>query len=345
MRIACCAALAHAAALGGDAADEAGAIAAATRALRACPTSADMQRHGCIALAALAARAPLGCVPVARSKGAATAAAAALTWACGESAADNPIVADTRARACQALCSLAALPGCRREACAAGALEALLRLLRTLRLDAQVQDAGDKALLALITDDVACQKRALALGALHITPKSAHPSRKAVETLLRGCVADGQSAAAADADAAAAALLAELDAESAAASAAQHKRKAKQQQKKQQAQHADAAAAADDGAAGASCSSAAGAGAQASTATEAEGASHAADGPSGSSDGAVRIRQAAPEARGCQGGALGRRCGGRCGKWQRTRRGGQRCGRCRRSRRCRCARRACCTRV
>ncbi len=186
---------------GGDDANETGAIAAVTRALLHFPSNADVQRHGCSALASLAARAPSGRVPAARAKGAAAAAAAALTWACGEGA-DNPIVAHTRVCACEALRCLAALPGCRQEACAAGALEALTRLLRAPRLlDTQVQVAGDGALLALITDDAACQKRALAAGALEL-PASAHI---ALLALLRGCVADGQRAAAADAAAAAAA--------------------------------------------------------------------------------------------------------------------------------------------
>ena len=263
---------------GGDDANETGAIAAVTRALLHFPSNADVQRHGCSALASLAARAPSGRVPAARAKGAAAAAPAALTWACGEGA-DNPIVAHTRVCACEALRCLAALPGCRQEACAAGALEALTRLLCAPRLlDTQVQVAGDGALLALITDDAACQKRALAAGALEL-PASAHI---ALLALLRGCVADGQRAAAADADAAAAALLAELDAESAAAAAAQHKRKAKQQKKQKQAHHADAAA---DHPAGASGSGAAGEPAQ---------ASHAADLPSGSSGDAAC--EAAPSA-------------------------------------------------
>jgi hypothetical protein len=289
MLVACCAGLGHAAVLGNDAADAAGgdtadetsAIAVVTRALLQCPSIVDVQRHGCSALAALASRAPNGRVPVARCKGAAAAAAAALTWACGEGA-DDANVAHARACACEALRCLAPLPGCRQEACAAGALEALVRLLRAPRLlDEEVLASANHALLALIADDAACQKRALAAGALQL-PASAHPSRIALLTLLRGCVADGQSAAAADADAAAAALLAELDAESTAAAAAQHKRTAKQQKKKQ-AQRADAADD-DDADTGASGSGAAGEPAQ---------ASHAADKPSGSGDAACEAASSA----------------------------------------------------
>jgi hypothetical protein len=214
-----CAVLSYVAALGGDADDEAGAFAAVTSALCQFHSDVDLQRHGCRALAVLASR-EKGSVPHARCAGAVAAVVAALVA--------HPTVLSVQKDGCDALRSLAYLsPHCRKEACTAGAFKPLVRLLRTLKLHPDVQAAGYEALLALVSDDPACQQCALKAGALDIVPKSVHPSRKAVDALLRRIVEDGNKAATADADAAAASLLAELEAESAAQQAAQQKRKAK----------------------------------------------------------------------------------------------------------------------